>query len=37
VKNLIYLKSLVELIPDIEQTLNHQLEVFKNGGKGHRA
>jgi len=40
VKNLIYLKSLVELIPDIEEKLNCRLEVFKNSGsKGmeHRA
>jgi hypothetical protein len=30
VKNLVYLKSLVELIPDIEEKLNHRLEQLKN-------
>jgi hypothetical protein len=35
VKNLIYLKSLVELIPDIEEKLNCRLEVFRNSGRGH--
>jgi hypothetical protein len=30
VKNLVYLKSLVELVPLIEQTLDHRLEVLKN-------
>jgi len=30
VRNLVYLKSLVELIPDIEEKLNHRLEQLKN-------
>ena len=33
VKNLVYLKSLVELIPEVEEKLNHRLELLKNGGK----
>jgi len=31
-KNLVYLKSLVELIPDIEKKLNQRLEALKNSG-----
>jgi hypothetical protein len=30
VKNLVYLKSLVELIPEVEEKLNHRLERLKN-------
>ena len=30
VKNLVYLKSLVELIPEVEEKLNHRLEQLKN-------
>jgi hypothetical protein len=30
VKNLVYLKSLVELIPEVEEKLNHQLDQLKN-------
>jgi hypothetical protein len=30
VRNLVYLKSLVELIPEVEEVLNHQLEQLKN-------
>jgi len=30
VKNLVYLKSLVELVPVIEEKLNHRLEELKN-------
>ena len=33
VRNLVYLKSLVELIPEVEEKLNHRLEQLKNGGK----
>ena len=29
-KNLVYLKSLVELIPEVEEKLNHQLDQLKN-------
>jgi hypothetical protein len=36
VKNLVYLKSLVELIPDVEEKLNHRLELIRNGGKAGR-
>jgi hypothetical protein len=36
VKNLVYLKSLVELIPDVEEKLNHRLELIKNGGEAGR-
>ena len=32
VKNLVYLKSLVELIPEVEEKLNHRLEALKNSG-----
>jgi len=32
VKNLVYLKSLVELVPIIEEKLNHRLEALKNSG-----
>jgi hypothetical protein len=32
VKNLVYLKSLVELVPIIEEKLNHRLEQLKNSG-----
>jgi hypothetical protein len=32
VKNLVYLKSLVELIPEVEEKLNHRLEQLKNSG-----
>jgi hypothetical protein len=32
-RNLIYLKELVELIPEIEGKLNSRLESFKNSGK----
>jgi hypothetical protein len=32
VKNLVYLKSLVELVPVIEEKLNHRLEALKNSG-----
>jgi hypothetical protein len=32
VKNLVYLKSLVELIPEVEKKLNHRLEQLKNSG-----
>jgi len=31
VKNLVYLKSLVELIPEVEEKLNHRLDLLKNG------
>jgi hypothetical protein len=31
-KNLVYLKSLVELIPEVEKKLNHRLEQLKNSG-----
>jgi hypothetical protein len=39
VKNLVYLKSLVELVPLIEEKLNHRLDELKNSGLGigHRA
>lgn len=30
VKNLVYLKSLVELIPEVEEKLNHRLDLLKN-------
>ena len=30
VKNLVYLKSLVELMPEVEDRLNHRLEMLKN-------
>jgi len=30
VRNLVYLKSLVELIPEVEEKLNHRLEQLKN-------
>jgi hypothetical protein len=33
---LVYLKSLVELIPEVEEKLNHQLDQLKNGGKAER-
>ena len=33
VKNLVYLKSLVELGPEIEKTLNHRLETLKNNSR----
>ena len=29
-KNLVYLKSLVELVPELEKTLNHRLEILRN-------
>ena len=32
VKNLVYLKSLVELVPLIEETLDHRLDALKNSG-----
>jgi hypothetical protein len=32
VKNLVYLKSLVELVPEVEEKLNHRLEQLKNSG-----
>ena len=32
-KNLVYLKSLVELGPEIEKTLNHRLETLKNNSR----
>ena len=31
-KNFIYLKALVELVPEIEEKLNHRLELLKNSG-----
>ena len=31
-RNFIYLKSLIELVPDIESKLNLRLEILKNGG-----
>ena len=36
-KNLIYLKELVELIPEIENKLNNRLELFKNSGQSDKA
>jgi hypothetical protein len=33
VKNLVYLKSLVELVPLIEEKLNHRLHLLKNGAE----